>query len=59
MRSVRVNALADITMVWIINRPFNLHPFISFEKMGAFAILRKKGRIFSGWQPEKKLGFIR
>jgi hypothetical protein len=29
-------------------RPFNLYPFFSFEKMGAFATLKKEGRI----QPE-------
>jgi hypothetical protein len=43
--------------------PFNLHPIFSFEKMGAFATMKKIGYnstcIFSGWQPEKKLGFIK
>ena len=36
-------------------RPFNLHPIFSFQKMGAFATLKKQGRI----QPEKNLGFIK
>ena len=39
--------------------PFNLHPIFSFEKMGTFKTLEFNLIFFSGWQPEKKLGFIR
>ena len=43
-------------------RPFNLHPILSFEKMGAFATLKKIGflpELFQGVNLRKKLGFIR
>ena len=55
LKSLHQNFLS-ILFSYAFNRPFNLHPV--FSRVLSEIFLGDSAQFFSGWQLEKKMGFI-